>query len=194
MPTTTTEAMQTEPKGYELVRSFLAQSGRAIDKVLGDGNCLFWALAKQLNGSADKHIELRRMIMNFEANNAHIFAQLCRTINCTSFSEHVETRRKVFTWGTTLEILATASLFRVDIFEATDSLTPGKVKWLKYSPFGYENLSRQEDADDFNGRNKPWLEIVYIGSSHFDSVKPLSKGKILTRPQLEVKHYEVDLT
>ena len=98
MPTTTTEALQTEPKGYELMRPFLAQSGRAIDKVLGDGNCLFRALAKQLSGSADKHIELRRMIINFEANNAHIFAQLCQTINCTSLSEHVETRRKVFTW------------------------------------------------------------------------------------------------
>ena len=196
MPITTITRTPTTPQGYELVRPFLAAM-RTIDKVLGDGNCLFRALlalllAKQLSGSPDKHMELRGIIMKFEAKNAHVFAKMCCTINRISFAEHIDTRKKVFTWGTTLEILATASLFKVDIFEATNSLTPGKIKWLKYSPIDYENLIGLEGASDFNTHGKSWLEIVYIGSCH--CITPLNKDITLTRPQHEVKHYHMDLS
>ena len=115
MPIITITRIPTTPQGYELVRPFLAAMGRIIDKMLGDSNCLFRALAKQLSGSPDKHMELRGIIMNFEAKNAHVFAKMCTTINRISFAEHIDTRKKVLTWGTTLEILATASLFRVDL-------------------------------------------------------------------------------
>ena len=57
IPTTT--KTPTAPQGYELVRPFLAATGRTIDKVLGDGNCLFRALAKQLSRNPDKYMELR---------------------------------------------------------------------------------------------------------------------------------------
>ena len=68
--------------------------------------------------------------MDFEQKNSEVFGKLYTSVNCISFTEHVETRKKVFTWGTTVEILATASLFQVDIFEVTESLSPGKVKWM----------------------------------------------------------------
>ena len=122
-----------------------------------------------------------------------MYLQTCTTVNHISFTEHLDTREKVITWGTTLEILATASPFRVGIFEATDSLTPGKMKWLKSSPVDYENLRGLEDASDFNTCRKSWLQIVYIGSCHFGSIKPLDKDITLTRPQLEVKHYHMEL-
>ena len=53
----TTTKTQTASKGHELVRPFLAATGKAIDnlKVLGDSDCLFRALAKQLSGSPDKN-------------------------------------------------------------------------------------------------------------------------------------------
>ena len=64
--------------------------------------------------------------------------------------------------------MATSSLFKVDVFEAADSLVPGKIKWLRYTPITCEDLIGLEDA----------------GSCHFDSIKPLDKGKSLTRPCL----------
>ena len=111
--------------------------------------------------------------MNFEAKNFHTFSKLCTAINDKPLTDHVETTRKLYTWGTNLEIMAASSLFKLDIFEATDSLVPGKIKWLKYTPIACEDLIGLEDAGDFNSRRKPWLEIVYSGSSHFDSIKPL---------------------
>ena len=131
--------------------------------------------------------------MEFEQKNSEVFGKLCSSINRISFTEHVETRKKVFTWGTTVEILATASLFQVDIFEVTESLAPGKVKWMQYSPITSDKLTGLESASSFSCK-KSWLEIAFIGGCHFDSIKPLNKNEKLTRPQVEVNHYEVDLT
>ena len=39
--------------------TFLAYYGRKLDSVLGDGNCMFRSLAKQLSGDSDKHGQLR---------------------------------------------------------------------------------------------------------------------------------------
>lgn len=191
MPVPNAKRVHVQLKGYELMEPFLAKCGRAIDKVVGDGNCLFRALAKQLSGNPEKHMELRKLIINFEASNFNIFGKLCTAINGISLTKHIESKRKVFTWGTTLEILAAASLFSVDIFEVTESLVPGKVKWIQYSPInGCENF---EDVANF-GCKKSWLELAYIGSCHFDSIRPLSKTLKQTRPQIEATKYNVDLT
>ena len=131
--------------------------------------------------------------MDFELKNSTVFGKLCVSINRTSFTNHIETRKKVFTWGTTVEILATASLFQVDIFEVTESLAPGKVKWMHYSPISSDKLTGLESASSFSC-TKSWLEIVYTGGCHFDSIKPLDKNEGLTRPHIEVNQYEVDLT
>ena len=39
-----------------------------------------------------------------------------------------------FTWGTTVEIFATATMFGLVIYEATDSLVPGIPRWMRFSP------------------------------------------------------------
>ena len=185
--------MKKKPTSHELIQLFLADRGRAIDRVLGDGNCLFRELAKQLCGNPNEHTQLRKLLMDFEVKNSKEFGKLCVSINSMSFTEHVETRKKVFTWGTTVEILATASLFQVDIFEVTESLVPGKVNWMKYSPITSDRLTGLEIASSFTCR-KSWLEIAFTGGCHFDSIKPLSINEKLTRPQLKVNRYELDLT
>ena len=130
--------------------------------------------------------------MNFETKNAHVFAKMCTIINCISFAEHLDTRKKCSPGGQLWKSWSQHHSLEL-IFEATDSLTPGKWKWPKYSPVDYENLRRLEDTSDFNTRVESWLEIVYIHSCHFDSTKPLNKDVTLTRPQLEVKHYHMDM-
>ena len=77
----------------------------------------------------------------------------------------------------------------MDIFEVTDSLTPGNVKWMHYSPIGSDRLTGLESASSFSC-TKSWL---YTGGCHFDSIKPLD-NEGLTRPHIDVNQYEVDLT
>ena len=42
----------------------------------------------------------------------------------TTLADHIKKQAK-FTWGTTVEIFAAATMFGVVIYEATDSLVPG---------------------------------------------------------------------
>ena len=37
-------------------------------------------------------------------------------------------------WGTTVEIIAAATMIQVGVYEVTDSLVPGRPRWTKFSP------------------------------------------------------------
>ena len=92
--------------GYAALSPFLHQQGRSIERVLGDGNCLFRSLSHQLTGTQDHHLILRKTITKFEQSYYGMFQQLHNTINRTPFSSHIKT----CIWGTTVEILADAGL------------------------------------------------------------------------------------
>ena len=86
---------QAPKSGYAILVPFLQQQERAVDRVLGDGNCLFRSLSLQLTGTQDHHLELRRVIAEFEKSSP-VFEQLHNTVNRTPFSSHLQNIRK--TW------------------------------------------------------------------------------------------------
>ncbi len=121
--------------GYEVLTPFLHNQGREIDRMLGDGNCLFRALSSQHTGTQEHHLELRKAIANFERKNEKIFRPLHSGINRTLFPDHLQNIKKSCVWGTSIEILAFSSLFQVDVFVTSDSYHPGQATWIKYSPW-----------------------------------------------------------
>ena len=72
------------PTGYAILIPFLSQKqGRSIERVLGDGNCLFRALSLQLTGMQDHHLSLRKIIAQCESKATSfqgIHAALNKTI------------------------------------------------------------------------------------------------------------------
>ena len=92
--------------GYAALSPFLHQQGRSIERVLGDGNCLFRSLSHQLTGTQDHHLILRKTITKFEQSYYGMFQQLHNTINRTPFSSHIKNMKKTCIWGTTVEIIA----------------------------------------------------------------------------------------
>ena len=79
---------------------------------MGDGNCPFRALSHQLTGDEQSHITLRKVIVDFEALNPQVFSRLVVAINEREFSEHLESMKKIFVWGSGVEIQAASSLFK----------------------------------------------------------------------------------
>ena len=59
------------------------QQGRTVERVIGDGNCLFGSLSLQLTGNQD--LELRKTITKFQQSNIEVFQKLNSTINRTPF-------------------------------------------------------------------------------------------------------------
>ena len=88
---------------YAALSPFLHQQGRSIERVLGDGNCLFRSLSHQLTGTQDHHLILRKTITKFEQSYYGMFQQLHNTINRTPFSSHIKNMKKTCIWGTTVE-------------------------------------------------------------------------------------------
>ena len=52
--------------------TFLAYHGRKLDSVLGNGNCMFRSLAKQLSDDSDKHGQLRERLCEFISLNGRV--------------------------------------------------------------------------------------------------------------------------
>ena len=80
----------------------------------------FRALSLQLTGMQDHHLSLRKIIAQCESKATSfqgIHAALNKTI---TFADHVKNIAKTCVWGTSLEIIAVASIFQMDIYVVTD--------------------------------------------------------------------------
>ena len=174
--------------GYSVLLPFLQKQGRTIDRVLGDGNCLFRALSLQLTGFQEYHMDLRRIIAQCESK-IKAFQGIHATINRTRFADHLKNIGKTCIWGTNLEIIVTATLFETDIYVATDNYRPGNPTWLKYSPNSHATTElRRSSISDLSStiphKTRQWLELTHVSRCHFDAVKPISNTQ-MSRPLLQ---------
>ena len=103
----------------------------SLDKILGDGNCLFRALAKEITGSQKHHFEVRLAFVNFIQCDKQppTFSQyvvkdfhkqseltnpsLCQAA-CKEYIEHSK-MSKLHVWGSDIEIRAAATMLQVDV-------------------------------------------------------------------------------
>ena len=172
--------------GYSVLIPFLRKQDRAIDRVLGDANCLFRALSVQLFGVQEHHLELRRIVAQCESR-IKSFEGIHATINQSKYADHVKNIGKTCIWGTNLEIIVTATLFGVDIYLATDSYRPGKPTWLKYSPNAKATMELRKSSISSTiprgEQPKQWLELTHVNRCHFNAIKPASSIP-LNRPVL----------
>ena len=91
--------------------TFLQQSGKKIQPVKGDGNCLFRSFSLHLLGNQDEHFKVRSMIVRFEnLNSTHFEPRMMDLINQPTFKDHIS---KTGCSGTHIEIMAIASMYQV---------------------------------------------------------------------------------
>ena len=114
-------------------------------QIIGDGNCLFRALALELTGSQENHAFVRRTLVNFmiEDSVASHVTNYCGTDVNTYL--HIINMAQLGVWGTDVEIVVAATLFQSEIWVYTPapSSEDAKVKgyhWLCYPPLTHTNL------------------------------------------------------
>ena len=80
----------------EDIAHILSSIGRKVKKMLPDGNCLFRSLSFCLHHSQDRHLEIRKILVQFIERNGDNYKHLLfgRTL-----SEHLESMKKPFVWG-----------------------------------------------------------------------------------------------
>ena len=94
--------VQVETKTDDEPSTFLAYYGRKLDRVLGDGNCMFRSLAKQLSGDSDRHAQLRDKLCEFTSLNGELLKGW--VTEGLTLEEHLGYVCKPYVFGTQLEL------------------------------------------------------------------------------------------
>ena len=99
-----------------------------------------------------------------------------------TLEEHIDSMQHTRIWGTQVELLASASLFEMEVFVLTDSFGGSSstlgYRWMKYSPIDCQKLSFPP-ADERPSAldNIHHLELFH-SFSHFDCVVGVDDGTL----------------
>ncbi|VDK68890.1 unnamed protein product [Litomosoides sigmodontis] len=95
--------------------------------IIGDGNCLFRALAFYFAGSDIEHSRVRECIVEFEAEHWNEFAAL-KGWSPDTWNDHMNNLLTDNTWGSDIELFAVAAMLSVDVWTYYDQ------RWTCYRP------------------------------------------------------------
>lgn len=127
-----------------------------VDKIVGDGNCLYRALSFELCGTQDQHGRLKEILLDFILENQETFAGYVGGDLGSYLTEHTMQARA---WGSDVEIFAAATLLQTSVVVYT-AIAPFSRKWLTHAP-----LFRIPDVPRFE-------EKIYLRNlcGHFERV------------------------
>ena len=92
--------------------TMLTTMDRRVESIIGDGNCLYCALALIVFGDEMCYEKIRKWLANFISQNRQHFQPYVDG-NMVSYIAKV---RQTRVWGTAVKLLAAASLFDIPIF------------------------------------------------------------------------------
>jgi OTU domain-containing protein 3 len=127
----------------------LAAGGLTIRDIRGDGNCMFRAIADQLEGNQEAHWDFRHRVMNFMEENRGAFEPFVE--DDVPFDTYVVRMRRDSEWGGHLELQAISQCFGVNII----------VHQLGTQPWEIQNFPHPARA----------LHLSYHDGEHYASVR-----------------------
>lgn len=109
-----------------------------LSPTTGDGNCLFRAISEAVACTDEYHDKIRHYIVNhmldvtINTDIENLFAS--RNNQQQSFHQHLETMKRLGTWGTEQEIVAAAHLFNCSILCCSQYNTTGRLCIQHFPP------------------------------------------------------------
>lgn len=168
--------------------------GYKIKDIKGDGNCLFRALADQLDGTDDGHLRYRRIIAKYLADHREEFEPFVE--DNRSFDEHVKELSKAGTFGGNDSIVAFSRCYGVNVVIHQLNERCWVIQGEDYRKTGdpfrelhisyhngdhYSSVRRIGDPDDgpawlFNNQHKDKKETVQYEDKTKNAKKPKTKN------------------
>ena len=151
--------------------------------ILGDGNCLFRAVAHIIYGTEDSHATVRQILVTFLCNNRPV---LLKYIASGSFEEHVQTVSREGAWGTQVELYATASFYQLPVYIFSPHPQTNNYRWLLFEPEQRTHLCYAENcAPPQTNSITSHIELCHTAGDHFDCVLTLNNALPTSPPQLD---------
>ena len=95
---TSSSQMMCREGSNSVFNSRLHRYGLRALEVGGNGNCLFRAIAHQIHGDANRHLEIRRTGVQYLQNNPNRFIESA-VVDNTSWSEYINYMSRAGAWG-----------------------------------------------------------------------------------------------
>jgi hypothetical protein len=128
--------------------------------VLGDGNCLFRAVALLISGSEDAHGRLRQVVCDYISNFHTYFAVTANYVAESKMGEHG-------TWGTDMELAALSCILGCNIFVYTTVGRPHQPpRRIRYQPVVHSPSLLQSS----NQHCLTSIFLCHVNGNHFEPV------------------------
>jgi len=98
---------------FDLFLAQLQLIGLTIKDVAGDGNCLFRAIADQMDGNPDNHPKYRKRICEYIEHNRIDFEPFIE--DDEPFDEYLARMKRSATWGGQMEIQACSLAYSINV-------------------------------------------------------------------------------
>ncbi|KAJ3342883.1 OTU domain-containing protein 3 [Entophlyctis luteolus] len=146
---------------FASINKQLRSFGLRLRDVLGDGNCLFRALAHQLHGAeAPHHKTLREQTTTHMRQHAHLYAPFVDE-SVEPINHRIARMQKLGIFADNLEIVAFSRALLVTVVIHQDGVQP----WIVA---GFD-----DDGDTAPAAQNQVLHIVYHPWEHYSSVEPI---------------------
>lgn len=117
--------------------------------------CYIRAISFCLFGTQDNHLEVRTLLIRFENLNKNVFeGRLIPGVNESTVMAHVKKLCRPFTWAANIEMMATATLFQVPVYECTQAPS-GFYRWEIFKPLQISNYQFKHPEVPFTWRTPP---------------------------------------
>ncbi|CAI2350895.1 unnamed protein product [Caenorhabditis sp. 36 PRJEB53466] len=147
------------------LESLLKTRGLIIKEIVGDGSCMFRAIAEQVYGDQEMHGQIRKLCMDYMANNRDHFEQFMTE----NFESYVERKREDGVQGNHIELQAISEIFArpVEVYEFT--LEPINVLNPRPEPDAANAPEEGAAVPPIVGQNPPF-RLSYHNGSHYNAI------------------------
>ena len=149
---------------------YLLEQGRKAYRIKGDGNCMYRAISYSISNDEENYSRIRLLLQRFENLNKELFRGVLTSINKPTIEEHITHMGIPNTWGTHVELLATATYYQVPVY--TYVVDDTNLRWEVFKPLSSAIDLRYPittgDGDSFTPCGH--IELLYYPNSHYDSI------------------------
>ena len=172
--------------------------------IVGDGNCMFRALAFHILGDEKSHFALRSLLVRFENLNGSTFSPRLISgvngVNLPTFEKHIDHMLKPKSYGTHVELQAAATYYQVPIYIWTRNRQGEGYHWEVIKPL----CACSEVCAPLVAENCLTFPLQHYKNSHFeifhhdchyDAIVSSSTGTLSeSEPMMQEVLTSVDLT
>ena len=163
----------------------LLEQGRKVYVTKGDGNCMFRAISYLMTDDEENYSRVRLLLQRFENLNKELFRGVFTSVNKPTIEEHVTHMGMPNTWGTHVELFATATYYQLQVY--TYVVDDANLRWEVFKPLSDpKSLCYPVTADGESFTPSSHFELLYYPNSHYDSIVDYTTEKpSTTQPQLK---------